>query len=151
VIVGAGMAGLAVARSMVEHGAEPPLVLEAGPDEGARHYRAAFDPARAQEMWLTPETDPCFWRPYRSLNDNYTDITGLRRRVGGRSLYWHGVVLPIEGQALADAWPRVIADELTRSWHGGPGLYEQQISAIREWAGQCLAPGTGLTLQRRVL
>jgi hypothetical protein len=151
-IIGAGMAGLAVARAMCEEGAEPPLLLEAGPDIGTEHYRTRYNSARADEMWLHPVTDPYFWRPYISANDNWTDIAGLRRCVGGRSLYWHGVVLPLEDDVLGDsaAWPRTIADELTQSWQGGPSLYDREIRRLEEWAGRPLRltpdPGTDVTL-----
>ncbi|MEU4896743.1 NAD(P)-binding protein [Streptomyces sp. NPDC044780] len=140
VVVGGGMAGLAVARAMCEEGAEPPLVLEAGPDIGTRHYRSRYDGVRADEMWLHPVTDPHFWRPYVSANDNWTDIAGLRRCVGGRSLYWHGVVLPLEEAVLNDtaAWPREIAEDLTRSWRGGPSLYDRERRRLEEWTGRSL-------------
>ena len=153
VIVGAGMAGLAIAHAMREEGVESALLLEAGPSIGSEHYRARYSPERAYEMWLHPTTDPHFWRPYVSANDNWTDIAGLRRCVGGRSLYWHGVVLRLEESVLDDPmiWPSVIADDLLRSWRGGASLYERETRRLEEWAGVPLRleqhPGAALELE----
>ena len=135
VIVGAGMAGLTLAAELEAASGAVPLVLEAGPDSGLDHYRYALDQRRAQAYWLTPEVDPDFWRPYQSAGDSFGGIAGLRRRLGGRSLYWHGVTLPIEPWALLSAeWPTAVRHSLLDRWHGGPSLYEQVTGELERWS-----------------
>ncbi|WP_170305167.1 GMC oxidoreductase [Kitasatospora viridis] len=136
IVVGAGLAGLEVARRLAAAGgAGRILVVEAGPDAGREHYRWADEPARADARWLDPAADPHLWQPYRRTDAGYGGIAGLRRRLGGRSLYWGGVALPIEPWALAGSWPDSVVADLTGSWRGGPPLYESVAAQLRQWAG----------------
>lgn len=136
VVVGAGLAGLALARRLADHRAGRVVVVESGPDAGRDHYRWVNDSARADELWLDPGADPHFWQPHRPTDAGYRGIAGLRRRLGGRSLYWGGVAVPIEPWALESGeWPSAVVHDLTASWQGGPSLYEVVTDDVRRWAG----------------
>lgn len=144
-VVGAGMAGLAMAAELARRGRESVAVLEAGPDRGRTHVQNEYPSAEALRLWLRPETDPDFHRPYRTANGVYRDLAGLRRRVGGRSLYWGGVLLPIERWALSEHWPKTVVTELTESWDGGPSLYQRVVDDVVAWGAE--PPGApGLTI-----
>ena len=143
VVVGAGLAGLelvdALARRSAEAGAARDiLLLEAGDATEPRHVNIAHPPETAQRMWLRAETDPSFHRPYTSLTPpHYTGASGVRQRLGGRSLYWYGVILPLEDWALRDErWPRAVVSDLTESWRGGAPLYQRLTERLRRWAEQ---------------
>lgn len=144
-VVGAGMAGLATAAELGRRGRGSVAVLEAGPDRGRTHIQNERSPAEALRLWLHPETDPDFRRPYRTANGAYRDLAGLRRRVGGRSLYWGGVLLPVERWALTEQWPEAVVTELTETWDGGPSLYQRVVDDVVGWGAE--PPGApGLTL-----
>ncbi|GAA4238646.1 oxidoreductase [Actinomadura meridiana] len=136
-VVGGGLAGLAVAAELDRAGAgDGTAVLESGPDAGAAHNRWAHDEADAQRRWLHPEHDPHTWRPWTTGGPEFAGMAALRRRVGGRSLYWHGILLPIEPWALTGPdWPAEIVHDLVGSWQGGPGLYERVNAELAAWAG----------------
>ncbi|MFD7165280.1 FAD-dependent oxidoreductase [Streptomyces violascens] len=144
-VVGAGMAGLAAAAELGRRGRDSVAVLEAGPDRGHTHIQNDHSAAEALRLWLRPETDPDFRRPYQSADGAYHDLAGLRRRVGGRSLYWGGVLLPVERWALSEQWPQTIATELTETWDGGPALYQRVVDDVVAW-GAKLPAGPGLTI-----
>ncbi len=144
-VVGAGMAGLATAAELARRGRGSVAVLEAGPDRGRTHIQNEYSSAEALQLWLRPETDPDFCRPYQTADGAYRDLAGLRRRVGGRSLYWGGVLLPIERWALSEHWPEAIVTELTETWDGGPSLYQRVVDDVVGWGAE--PPGApGLTL-----
>ncbi|MEU8591165.1 FAD-dependent oxidoreductase [Streptomyces sp. NPDC048664] len=144
-VVGAGMAGLATAAELGRRGRGSVAVLEAGPDRGRTHIQHAHSSAEALRLWLRPETDPDFRRPYRTVDGGYRDLAGLRRRVGGRSLYWGGVLLPVERWALSEQWPEAVVTELTESWDGGPSLYQRVVDDVVGWGAE--PPGKpGLTV-----
>ncbi len=141
VIVGGGMAGLEVAARLSSEGVENIVVLEAGPVGDLRHNNMATTADAALRSWLIPETDPYFACPWRSINPpHYTGPSGLRRRLGGRSLYWYGVALPVDPWALLDAtaWPREVVVDLVESWLGGPGLYDLTRDMLARWKGDIL-------------
>lgn len=151
------MAGLEVAVRLFYDGVDDIVVLESGPIGDLRHNNMAGTAADALRSWLAPETDPYFTRPWRSVNPpHYTGPSGLRRRLGGRSLYWYGVSLPIDTWALFDetAWPREIVVDLVESWYDGPSLYDLTRDMLVQWKENGLeigerAPATsiaGLTL-----
>lgn len=150
VIVGGGLAGLEVARELDIAGADGVVVVEAGPARELAHVNAARDPGSALTMWLNPENDDYFWRPWTPERSPHYDRTaGLRRRLGGRSLYWHGVTLPIEDWALCEPhWPGTVVGDLTRSWRGGPSLYDSVRADLAEWrgAGETGGPAPSLTV-----
>ncbi|MCF3165802.1 GMC family oxidoreductase [Streptomyces violaceoruber] len=136
VVVGGGLAGLALARRLADRHPGRVVVVESGPDAGRDHYRWVNDPERADELWLDPAVDPHFWQPYEPSDSGYRGIAGLRRRLGGRSLYWGGVVVPIESWALESGeWPAPVVRDLTTSWQGGSSLYETAAEEVRRWAG----------------
>ncbi len=136
VIVGGGMAGLEVAVRLSQEGVDDIVVLEAGPTGDPRHNNVAGTADVALHTWLAPETDPYFTRPWQSVHPpHYTGPSGLRRRLGGRSLYWYGVCLPVDDWALADvtAWPREIVMDLVDAWYGGPNLYDITRAMLMHW------------------
>lgn len=152
VIVGGGMSGLELAVELARAGAGDVAVLEAGPDSGG-HVNAVNDPDLALRMWLEPGLDPHLWRPWTSGSaPHFETMAGLRRRVGGRSLYWHGVVLPLDSWALAEPWwPAGIINDLTESWDSGPSLYERVLSDIEVWRDGPALPESGLDVAGRRL
>lgn len=127
VLVGGGFAGLELARHLAAGdagGAHDILVVEGGPVGDPRHTNVLHDPATAATLWLDPRDDPYFRRPWTSTRSpHFGGNAGIRSRLGGRSLYWYGVTLPIEDWALA-GWPSDVVDDLVTSWRGGPPLYE---------------------------
>ncbi|WP_055523250.1 FAD-binding protein [Streptomyces graminilatus] len=141
VVVGGGLAGLELATALAENGARDVLLLESGPGDDLVHIHRSLPQDRATEAVFAPENDPWFHRPWESDSAHYTGISGLRRRLGGRSLYWHGVVLPLEDWALsAPWWPSDVVADLTKSWRGGPSLYESVGDDLRKWSSP--APGS---------
>lgn len=127
------MAGLEVARELARQGV-PSLLLEWGSSGDRRHYRATLDEREALDWWLEPEHDPCFRRPWSTTGSAFAGLAGLRCRVGGRSLYWHGVTLPIEPWALqSGVWPGPVCRDLTESWDGGPSLYDRVVADLAAW------------------
>ncbi|MER7014993.1 GMC oxidoreductase [Saccharopolyspora sp. NPDC000359] len=126
VVVGGGLAGLELAKELTGQDIDV-RVLEAGPSDGIEHVNQEHGAAGALELSFDPVRDKHFHRPWRSESaPHYTANSGLRRRLGGRSLYWHGVALPIEEWALREPWwPREVVDDLTSSWRGGPPLYQR--------------------------
>ena len=152
VVVGGGMSGLELAVELARAGAGDVAVLEAGPDSGG-HVNAANDPGDALRMWLEPGLDPHLWRPWASASaPHFETMAGLRRRVGGRSLYWHGVVLPLDPWALAEPWwPAEIVSDLTESWNSGPSLYDRVLSDVDQWRGGPALPETSIDVAGRHL
>ncbi len=135
VVVGGGLAGLEVVTALAEHNAQDILLLESGPGDDLAHIHLSLPQDQATEAVFAPENDPWFHRPWESDSAHYTGISGLRRRLGGRSLYWHGVVLPLEDWALsAPWWPSDVVADLTKSWRGGPSLYERVTGDLRKWS-----------------
>lgn len=134
-IVGGGLAGLQVARELEHRGLSEAIVIEGGPADDLRHVHTAHPPAQARRVWLAPEHDPCFRRRWTTRTPpHYSGLSGLRQRLGGRSLYWHGVVLPIEPWALREPWwPRALIADLCDSWQQGAGLYERVQRELHEW------------------
>jgi hypothetical protein len=150
-VVGGGMSGLELARHLDRPSGPRTIVLEAGPGGDLLHVNAAHSPARALRKWLQPSTDEYFWRPWATASaPHYALTAGLRRRVGGRSLYWHGVSLPLEDWALCEPyWPAGVVTDLTDSCAGGPSLYDQVRADLAAWCGRSLAnPGPAVTIGR---
>ncbi|MEV4412423.1 FAD-dependent oxidoreductase [Catellatospora sp. NPDC049609] len=140
-VVGGGFAGLALAAELGARGVREVTVLEAGPDAGRAHVRWELDPATATAWWLAPETDRHFWRPYRGDGTSFTGIAGIRRRLGGRSLYWGGMMLPMDPWALdGRVWPEAVVADLTRGHDGEPPLFETVQARVAEWMK---GPGAG--------
>lgn len=97
---------------LAERGAVPLVVAGGAAREAARR-----DVAR----WRTA-TSPHYEAP-------------PRRRLGGRSLAWHGVVLRVEDWALDDArWPPALAAALRRPSSGGRGLYDEVEADLAQWS-----------------
>jgi len=90
--------------------------------------------------WNRPGRDPALWRPWSSDRlPHYGGDYGIRRKVGGRSLYWRGIVLPIEDWALGDpVWPAAVRRDLGQGWRGGAGLYQRVLRDLGDWSGRAL-------------
>jgi len=149
-IVGGGLTGLQLAAELHFCGVSAVLVLEAGKALAPEHNNLVHDSRRAEELWLQPSEDECFWRPWHSESSpHFMEWAGLRRRLGGRSLYWQGVTLPIEDWALVEPWwPSGVIRDLTQSWQGGPSLYELAYEEIRLWRSLPVAPERAYDLSR---
>lgn len=138
-VVGGGMAGLTVARACQRLGHGNVVVLEAGPARDVRHVRSLPAASMGDRLWLEPDRDAHFFRPWHATTEAFSGLAGLRQRLGGRSLYWHGVALPIERWALDDLrWPIKVTEDLSRRWAGGPGLYARTLADLSTWCGRNL-------------
>ncbi|MFR9773947.1 FAD-dependent oxidoreductase [Nocardia sp. SC052] len=128
VVIGAGLVGCEVAQRLRRQGADV-VVIEAGPHRGHRHIGE-----RAETEYLeNRDTDPDF-RAYFPFNSHAgLGSAGYRRRVGGRGLYWRGIVLPIERRALDD-WPAEVSNRLADG-PNQPGSYARLISELDQWVG----------------
>jgi hypothetical protein len=135
VIVGAGLTGLEAAHSLWQRGAKV-LVLEAGPAGSFKHVNFKFHTSDAMRLWLeAADSDPVFRRRWRTtMPPHYAGYSGLREVVGGRSLYWHGVILPIEPWALDNSWPLEIRKDLMMTWFDKGGLYNQVLIDLLNWS-----------------
>lgn len=136
IIVGGGFAGLQTGIELYEHG-KVPLVVEAGASMLTAHINALYDSSAVLKMWLDPvNNDGNFWRPWVSKSPpHYSEWSCLRKCVGGRSLYWQGVTLPIEEWALIEPWwPTALIHDLTRQWEGGNGLYHRLLQEAVDWS-----------------
>lgn len=136
-IVGAGLAGLTLARELALAGVRPTVVLEAGPGKDLRHKNALPEGA-SMRLWHAAASDPYFVREWTSSRPPHYDRgSGYRQRVGGRSLYWHGVCLPLEDDVLHDkVWPRSVVGAL--GVDPGKGLYAEVQLRLEGWLGEPL-------------
>jgi choline dehydrogenase-like flavoprotein len=134
-VVGAGLAGLETAHQLARAGVDDVVVLEAGPLGDPRHNNVAASERHALRRWLAPEYDRYFRRPWRATDPpHYESGSGLRQRVGGRSLYWYGVILPVEIWALTGPWwPEPVIADLTGA------LYADVTDDLRRWRGSAEA------------
>ncbi|MEI5100658.1 GMC oxidoreductase [Streptomyces sp. PmtG] len=130
-VVGSGMSGAAVAADLARAGV-PVVVLEAGPDSGRRHVAADPKTADLADPGADEDFVPFF---AEAAGPHYDGHCGLRGRVGGRSLYWRGICLPVEPYALAD-WPAEVRRRLGAPT--GDGLYGQVWAELERWTGRSL-------------
>lgn len=144
-VVGAGLSGLQVAKDLSKLGMKNVWVLEAGPNLGLEHTYWEHDVKHAQELWQLLRNDPSFHRAWISQSEpHYSGASGLRRRLGGRSLYWHGAVIRLEPWALNPVdWPAAIVRDLSEGVDGNPSFYEAQESEVEI---QVPTPGTQLAV-----
>ncbi len=131
------MMGLEMAKELHRNGVSDILVVESGPADDLQHINATHDVGQASRLVLTGQDDKYFARTWTSVSPpHYTASSGLRRRLGGRSLYWHGVVLPIDSWALCEPWwSAKVIEDLVDSWRGGPSLYERVMTQLERWCG----------------
>jgi hypothetical protein len=149
IVVGAGMAGLELAGRLGESGACV-AVLEQGPLGTNLHNNVVMSPNEALATWLVPGRDPHFARPWRARRPPHFETgSGLRTRVGGRSLYWYGVVLPVDEWAMQDpAWDQRLVRQLTEPH----GWYAETTEHLDRWRGVAVSidvsAWAGMTLHR---
>ncbi|WKB56163.1 NAD(P)-binding protein [Eleftheria terrae] len=106
-VIGGGLSGLEFAVHSAARGNEI-VIYDAGPDLRKKHVH--FD-ARV----LEGDEKKVHWTA-----DERWAIGGINERLGGRSLCYHGVMLPIEPSAL-ESWPAAWQERLS----GPDGLYRQ--------------------------
>jgi hypothetical protein len=133
-VMGCGMSGAAVAGELRRRGV-PVLISDLGPAAATAHVAAA----EATRSWVDPDHDPHF-RPWQrdATATHYGSRAGSRLRVGGRSLYWRGIVLRLEDYALAD-WPRELQHALQDGDPEAPDSYAGVERRLAAWAGRHLA------------
>ncbi|GAA4964795.1 choline dehydrogenase-like flavoprotein [Nonomuraea thailandensis] len=153
IVVGGGMAGLELAGQLHRSGAGEVLVIESGPGLESRHVSQSYPERRAGEVVLRPERDRHFFRGWEPVGSpHFADGSGLRRRLGGRSLYWWGIVVPMDPWALIEPWwPASVIADLTGSRRGGASLYAQVaedlgIPAAALSPGDTRGPGPSFSL-----
>jgi hypothetical protein len=124
------------------------VLIEAGPVGELRHINYSRTPSEAMRIWLDAEkSDPVFRARWHSASPPYfSDYSGLRQVVGGRSLYWHGIVLPIENWALDESWPGEVRMDLISGRHGIPPLYDQVLADLQPWTGLQHEPNAAVRL-----
>lgn len=127
-IIGAGLSGLQVAKDLGARNVDNIWVFEAGPNMGLQHINLKYDDNQTFRMWKLLTEDTSFYRPWISVSPPYySGTSGLRRRLGGRSLYWGGGILRIEPWALNSMWwPESIVRDLTEGDDVHLSFYELQ-------------------------
>lgn len=143
VVIGGGLSGLAAAQRLAADGRTRVDVVEAGGRTAEDHMNATYSVPEIEDMWRVPGEDPTLWRPWDSLTPpHYAGASGLRRQLGGRSLYWHGVVLRMDPWALAaEPWPDgLLGDDQS--------LYASVEHDLASWAGRPLQASRSETEDR---
>lgn len=107
VVVGGGLAGLEAALALRACGVPDVAVVDGAASSRVARWRSTTPP-------------------------HYPDAAPQHRRLGGRSLAWHGVTVRLEDWALAD-WPVSVATALTDGADGG--LYAETEADLTAWAG----------------
>jgi putative NAD(P)-binding protein len=127
-VIGAGLSGLQLAKDLSKRNVPNVWVFEAGPNLGFQHIYWEHSDIYAQKLWQLQIEDPCFHRPWLTHTPpHYAGTSGLRRRLGGRSLYWHGAIIRLEPWVLDPSWwPESIVRDLTIGMNESPPLYELQ-------------------------
>ncbi|MCS4592680.1 hypothetical protein KTJ89_06740 [Brevibacterium sediminis] len=142
IIVGGGFAGLELAKSLSWLGVSDVIVLEKGSSNGRNlHNNVTMNDTEAANIWLNYKTDPAYRQSWNSGHPPHYDYgSGERSLLGGRSLYWSGVVLPIERWALRD-WPPALVAELCGNQRDG-GLYgeiqSELVQQLPSRRGRCI-------------
>ncbi len=131
-IIGGGLSGLQLAKDLSARNVTNVWMFEAGQNLGFQHIYLEYDDNYAQKLWQLLIEDPSYHRPWVSNTPpHYAGTSGLRRRLGGRSLYWHGGILRLEPWALEPTWwPESIISDLTQGSNSEPSFYEMQEREI---------------------
>lgn len=79
-------------------------------------------------QWCEPEArDASWWQPILSTHPrHFGSRFGIRRRLGGRSMCWHGVSLDIPSYGYARRWPTSYSQRLQTK-----GAYLSHIDSIK--------------------
>ena len=103
-IIGAGLGGLQIARQLA-HTSASVFIWDRGPFFRLYHEgqdRQSYSGDQRQRDW---QAGDYLWGT----------LSGLKYRVGGRSLCWHGQLLPIEDYAMR-AWPSIWTNRLANAY-----------------------------------
>lgn len=126
VVIGAGLTGLVTAQRLSAAGVDVLLVEGGGPSPLLHEAEGAPIVGRWRN-WTSR-------RPYAFL-----DGSGIKPRLGGRSLCWHGVLLRVDETVLGDQrWPRTVTHDLLSEWDRGPALYDAVEAHLESWSGKGL-------------
>jgi hypothetical protein len=130
VIIGSGLSGTAVAAELLRQGV-PVAVVDRGPGGLREHIAAHPETLPLMDPWADPQ-----FTPFCDGSDalHYGRWAGSRIRVGGRSLYWRGIVLPIAPSALS-SWPVAVRQVLSGDGGTSPGLYSEVEEQLHAWTG----------------
>jgi choline dehydrogenase len=145
IVVGAGSAGCALTRRLIDGGANV-LLLEAG---GADESPAIHDPARFHELWLAPEdwgyytvpqaqaADRALHWPRGKVLGGSSCLNGLIHVRGARTDYEEWVRLGAEGWGWDDVLPAFVRME---DFDGGPSELHGSGGPVRIMSRYPLAP-----------
>jgi choline dehydrogenase-like flavoprotein len=106
-IVGSGMAGAGLARALTDLGSAEMQMVSAG---------------GIQDSSVRPA-----WGDWSSRNTHYRPAPGVSGRIGGRSMAWYGVALPLPEEVLG-SWPEHVRRLLPDAY----GSVERRLEA---WKG----------------
>lgn len=135
IVIGSGLSGLSVANGLVKAGVRDVLVMEAG--RFASGDASLPSVSSQQGLWTTltpPHYRPIVPAPYKiAAEDQARPASWQGQGVGGRSLYWHGVILRLEDYALGDpCWPAEIRTQLIGEGHQC-GMYARIEDELAHW------------------
>lgn len=125
-VVGGGFAGCYLATHLAA--GSHVTVYEAGPGGPRAHE------------WQRKDVTCFRWAPWLTEAPGSTEagddvegglLLGLKRRLGGRSLCWHGMVPRLQPDEMAGLWPADVVDDLM-----SPGGYYDTVEAeLSQWRG----------------
>jgi choline dehydrogenase-like flavoprotein len=125
-VIGSGPAGLVTALELTRLGIHDVLIVERGEFLGFEHI---------SRRTLKPT--------YRFSDDSWTATTahfrqrpGIDGPVGGRSLCWEGIIMPINEATLRSQWPMDAFQMLSGS---GPASYQEVQRTLESWKGRPLS------------
>jgi hypothetical protein len=127
IVIGSGMGGGTLAESLSDRGARV-LVLEAG---GLRLPMHMYDLARSELNFVGRDQvghfDHC-GSPYFA--------PGVHFNLGGRSVYWSGIIPQMQDWEFRDVWPAAVRDYLTVANGSGLDGYDRAEAQMRKPVSQ---------------
>lgn len=126
VIVGSGTGGGTLANDLSNRGARV-LVLEAG---GVR-YPVHFNELPRSEVDIEGR-DQLGHYVNQCCQGNYWFLMGAHFNLGGRSIYWSGVIPRMQDWELREVWPAEVRDYLTLAPPAGDSGYDLAEKLMRK-------------------